>query len=81
MKRRKFLTMLGATATVVVVGSFSPPILKPSVKNLARDWSNSLAKIPEASVGSLQPDTIRTLMAARGTAPIATEPEFLTSSG
>ena len=61
MKRRKFLIIFGATTvTSVGLGLFSQPLWK----NLSSNLDKSLKlKIPNAPTGSLQPNTIKTLMA------------------
>ena len=61
MKRRKFLITFGATTvTSIGLGLFAQPLWKNLLSNL--DKSLKL-KIPNAPTGSLQPNTIRTLMA------------------
>lgn len=64
MKRRKFLIIFGVTATGTVLGTISMPLWKPGMKELWGNLDKSLEpKIPNAPTGTLQPSTIRTLMA------------------
>lgn len=63
MKRRKFLTILGTTLTLTVVGSATVPLWKEGISNTFYQWYKSVQAIPSAPPGSLKENTLQALMA------------------